>query len=462
MNLPARIKPPSWLNRNVFGWSMFDFANQAFTLVILTAMFNVYFTEYIVPTTEVLAEDGSVKLDDDGEPKTDASRGRQLWAVCGVITQILIILLGPILGAIADFTGAKKKLLLITWLGCVVFTASLGLVGPGAIALGMTLFIVAYLFYGAGENFMASFLPEISTHRTMGRVSAFGWTVGYIGGLLCLAGAVVLLFTIEAPNSYRWICVWAGVFFFFGALPTFILLRERKEAEEMPAGYNYVTIGFRRLKETFRELRQFRWLFQFLLIMTVYFAGLQIIFWFAGVMTRELFGFGEQKMGIFILQITLTAIVGAVVTANVQDRIGARNFLLICMAFWTLTILSAAFATQEVTFWIVGNAIGLGIGALGTASRAMVGLFSPQHKAAEFFGFFGFAHKLAAIIGLSSMTLAEFVFAGNFHYVAASGSIFFILGFGLLWTIDEKKGRISALKSERAFRRRAIAASDAH
>lgn len=448
------MKRPNWLNREVFGWGMFDFANQAFTLVILTAMFNVYFIEHIVPGQQVVLADGTPKLNDDGTPKMDYSLGRRLWATSGIVTQIGIILLGPILGAIADFSGAKKKLLFITWLGGVIFTAALGLVPPGAARIGMSLFIVAYLFYGAGENFMASFLPEISTHRTMGRVSAFGWTLGYVGGLLCLAGAVALLFLIESPTNFRWICVWAGVFFFCGGLPTFILLKERKQPEELPAGYNFVTVGFRRLKETFDDLRDYRWLFLYLIIMTIYFAGLQIIFWFAGSLTRELFGFGEQKMGLFILQITLTAIVGAVITANLQDRIGARNFIVICLAFWTVTMLLASIATREPTFWLVGNMIGLGIGALGTSSRALVGLFSPEYKAAEFFGFFGLAHKLAAILGLSSITLAEFVFQGNFHRVAASGSIFFLIGFVLMFTINEKKGRIGAMKAQRAFRRR--------
>jgi MFS transporter, UMF1 family len=448
------MKRPTWLTKEVFGWGMFDFANQAFTLVILTAMFSVYFIEHIVPGEVELLDDGTPKLDEDGNPKLDHSLGRRLWATCGVITQIGIILLGPILGAIADFSGAKKKLLFITWIGCVIFTASLGLVPPGAVIAGMILFIIAYLFYGAGENFMASFLPEISTHRTMGRVSAFGWGLGYIGGLLCLGGAVALLFAVSAPTNFRWICLWAGAFFFVGALPTFLLLKERKQPEEMPEGYNVVTIGFRRLKETFDDLRDYRGLFQFLIIMTIYFGGVQIVFWFAGALTRELFGFGLQKMGLFLLQITLTAIVGAVITANVQDRIGARNYIMICLGFWTFTILLAAIATREVTFWIVGNAIGLGIGAIGTSSRAMVGLFSPEHKAAEFFGFFGFAHKLSAILGLSSIVLAEIIFRGNFHLVAASGSLFFIIGLALMFTIDEKQGRIGALKAQRAYRRR--------
>ncbi len=438
------MKRLPWLNKQVVGWAMFDFANQAFTLVILTAVFNLYFTQYIVPPEQVAGPDGTVEK--------DHSLGRQLWAICGVIAQVLIILLGPILGAMADFAGSKKRLLMGTWLGCVLFTATLGMVPPGAVAAGMILFILAYLFYGAGENFIAAFLPELSTQQTMGRVSAFGWTLGYIGGLLCLGGAAVFTFIWEGPTAYRLICVWAAVFFFFGALPTMLILRERKQPERMPAGYNIVTIGFRRLLDTYHAVRRYRWLFQFLIIMTIYLAGMQVVIWFAGTLTRELFQFGEQKMVLFILQITVTAVIGAFITANVQDRIGTRNFLIICMVFWAATIAGAALARSEPLFWVVGNAVGLGIGALGTSSRAMVGLFSPEHKAGEFFGFYGFAHKLAAIVGLSAFAVADRLIA-DLHTVAASGSIFFILGFFLMLTIDEHAGRRVAAEADDEYHR---------
>lgn len=440
----------TWLNREVFGWAMFDFANQAFTLVILTAMFQVYFVQHIVPPETAMNE--------AGEMVSGTSTGRRLWATCGIITQIIIIAISPMLGALADFSGAKKKLLFVTYLGCVLFTAALGLIPPGAVALGMTLFIAAYLFYAAGENFMASFLPEIAPHRVMGKVSAFGWTMGYIGGLFCLGGAVVITALAEnGPTGYRLVCVWAGIFFLIGALPTFLLLHEKKQPEAMPAGQTIATVGFHRLVITFHELRQYRLLFRYLAIMCLYFAGMQIVYWFGGTLAKELFGFGDQKMGLFILQLTITAVFGALLTARYQDRLGARNFILLCLAFWSITILIAATATQEWVFWTVGNAVGLGIGALGTASRAMVGLFSPPHKAAEFFGFYGLAHKLSAIIGLGSITAAEFVFEGNFNLVVASGSIFFISGFALMFTIEEKTGRVNALRSERRFRRRATA-----
>jgi UMF1 family MFS transporter len=412
---------------------MFDFANQAFTLVILTTMFQVYFIEYIVP----------------GDP----SRGRQLWASAGMITEVIVLATAPILGALGDFFGAKKRLLFWSYLGCVALTTTLGLVPPGAAAWGMVHFIAAYLFFAAGENFLASFLPELAEHRDMGRVSAFGWTMGYVGGLLSLAGAVAITHFWSGATGYRLVAAWSGLFFLAAGIPTFLLLRERKQAERLPPGQNVWTIGFHRLGKTFRELRTYRRLFHYLLVMTLYFSGVQIVYWFAGTLTKELFGFTDQKMGLFILQLTATAIVGAALTGRYQDRIGARNFLLGCLAFWAATILAAALVTEEWMFWAVGNAIGLGIGAIGTASRALVGLFSPPHRAAEMFGFYGLAHKVSAMIGLGSVAWFEVLFKGDFHRVVAASSGFFIIGFVLLLGVDEKSGRIAALRAERDFRR---------
>ena len=443
-SLKRRI--PAWLNKQVFGWAMFDFANQAFTLVILTAMFSVYFKDHVAP----------------------AGTGEYYWSAAGIITQVMVIILAPILGALADFTGAKKRLLFITWIGCVIFTASLGLVPPNSLWLGLTLFIIAYLFYASGENFMAAFLPELAPHRFMGRVSAFGWTLGYCGGLVCLAGAawIVSFWEEGAPTGYRFVSLWAGVFFFVAAIPTFVYLKEKKQPEPLPPGRSYVGMGFGRLLETYRSLREYRRLFHFLAIMTVYFAGVQIVFWFAGILTQELFNFEPAQSGMFILQMTVTAIVGAMLTARYQDRIGTKNFILIVLAAWIVAILATAYVAWLISRdagrpwmpWVVGNVIGLIVGGIGTSSRAMVGLFSPQHKAAEFFGFFGLAHKLSAILGLASIALARWLL-GDWHLVVAAGSIFFIIGFVLMLGVNERDGRVAALRQGKAHQRRLRSAS---
>ncbi|MCZ6612898.1 MAG: MFS transporter [Planctomycetota bacterium] len=425
----------SWLNKEVFGWAMFDFANQAFTLVILTTMFHLYFVNHIVVG--------------------DESRGRQLWATSGIIALLMVIVVSPLIGALADFSGAKKRLLFVTYVVSVTLTASLGLVAPGQVAAAMVLFVVGYGFYAVGENFMAAFLPELARHDDMGKVSAFGFTLGYTGGLSCLAGAAVITSIWDGPTGYRLVCLWAGIFFLFAALPTFILLRERKQREIMPPGQTMVTIGFHRLAGTFRSIRQYRQLFRFLGIMTFYLAGMQIVIWFAGSIAKNIFGFGEAQLAIYILILTVTAIIGAFVTGRFQDRIGTRRTIILALILW-LAVMSAMLfvnAQMRFMFWVLGSGVGFGMGMLGTSTRAMVGLFSPPHKAAEFFGFYGLGTKVAAILGLTLSILAEKVFGGDYNLVVASSGIFFLVGLVLMFSVNERAGRIAATRAAREYSR---------
>ncbi len=430
----------SWFNRQVFGWAMFDFANQAFTLVVLTTMFQLYFVNHVV-----------VK---------DESLGRTLWASSNVIAQLIVLVISPLIGALADFSGAKKKLLLITYIGCVAFTAALGLVTPGDVALGMTLFIAGYLFYATGENFLGAFLPELCDHRDMGKVSGFGFTLGYFGGLLCLAGAVFIGKIGEPATGFRLICLWAAAFFFLGAMPTFFLLRERKQPETLPAGQTIWTIGFTRVAGTFRSIRRYKHLFRYLAIMTFYLAGMQVVIFFGGTIATKLFALTQGQLGVYITLSTVTAIIGAFVTAVYQDRMGTRNTILAALALWGVIMLAAVFIRDEwrdvfvikALFWIVGALVGFGMGMLGTASRAMVGLFSPQHKSAEFFGFYGLAHKAAASLGLLVTIVAEQLFE-HYNLVVATSGVFFVGGFLLMLTVDERQGRTEALRASREFER---------
>ena len=418
-----------WFNREVFGWAMFDFANQAFTLVILTTMFQLYFVYHIVVH--------------------DESRGRMLWAVSGIIALTMVIVISPVIGALADFSGAKKRLLFTTYVASVVLTAALGLIAPGQVTAGMVLFIVGYGFYAVGENFMAAFLPELAGHRDMGKVSAFGWTLGYVGGLSCLSGAAMITWLVPGPTGFRLICLWAGVFFCLAALPTFLLLNERKQHEQMPAGQTMLTVGFHRLGSTFQEITHYRQLFRYLAIMTFYLGGMQIVVWFAGSIGRKLFGLTQAQLAIYILVLTVTAIIGAFVTGRFQDRIGTRRTIMIALGLWLAVMSSSVFAQpgRQYMFWVLGSGVGLGMGILGTSSRAMVGLFSPQHKAAEFFGFYGLGTKLAAVLGLILSIVAEQLFPNNYNLVVASSGIFFLVGLVLMLTVDEKAGRLAATEA---------------
>ncbi len=417
------MQRPRWLNKEVFGWAMFDFANQAFTLVILTTMYQLYFVHHVV--------------------EGDESRGRQLWAVSGIIALALVVVVSPLIGALADFSGAKKRLLFVTYVVSVAMTASLGLVVPGAVAAGMAIFVVGYVFYAIGENFMAAFLPELARHDEMGKVSAFGFTLGYAGGLSCLAGAAVIAHRWPGPTGYRLICLWAGLFFLGSALPTFLLLRERKQRESMPPGQNMLTVGFARLAGTFRSIRRYKHLFRYLGIMTFYLAGMQIVIWFAGSIATKLFGLSEEQLALFIVVLTVTSIAGAIVTGLFQDRIGTRRTIMLALVLWMVVMGAVPFVDRDriYTFWILGSGVGFGMGMLGTSSRAMMGLFTPQHKAAEFFGFYGLGTKIAAILGLLVSIVAEKLSPDDYSLVVASSAIFFAVGLVLMFFVDEKAGR---------------------
>jgi UMF1 family MFS transporter len=369
--------------------------------------------------------------------------------MANIIGEVIIIATSPLLGALADFSGAKKRFLFVTYVGAVVFTLSFGLVAPGQAALGTVLFILGYVFYGSGENFLNAFLPEIAEHRAMGKVSAFSWTVAYIGALLAFGGAVVINLLDPGPAGYRWISVWAGLFFLAAGAPTFLLLRERKLAEAMPPGASLWTIGFHRLARTLADLRRYRQLFRFMGIVTVYFAGMQVVVFFAGTIAFEMFHFEGGKFALFLLIANVSGIIGAAVTGRFQDRLGTRTTIQIALVFWMATLVVSALATREWVFWVAANAVGLSMGALGTASRVMAGLFSPHHKSGEFFGIYGMAHKCAAILGLGFVAIMLELVDGRFHLAIGASSVFFLIGLALMFLIDEREGRIIALKAAR-------------
>jgi UMF1 family MFS transporter len=425
------MKRPTWLTKEVFGWAMFDFANQAFTMVIITAVYSQYFVKQIVPMV------GNSDF-----------RGKRLWEFSNITSELIIIVLSPLLGALADFSGAKKTFLMVTYFGCVGATFALGLVGPGDVAAGMTFFILGYVFFGAGENFLNAFLPEIAQQKDMGRVSAFSWAIAYTGALLSVIVATLIMGDSEKASRYQLVAVWCGLYFLLGGIPTFVLLRERKLRESLPPGRTMYTIGFYRLAETFKEMKRYRQLLRFLAIAMIYLAGMQVVIFYAGIITRDRFHFTPREQGIFFAQVIITGIIGAALTGRVQDRIGSKLTIMALLVIWSFTMLLAGLATERWVFWVLGNLVGFSMGALGSASRVMAGLFSPQHKAGEFFGFYGMAQKLAVILGLGFQTLLGILGVG-FNWAIASSAVFFVAGFFLMQTIDEREGRIVAIKAAR-------------
>ncbi len=412
---------------------MYDFANSGYTTVILTAVFNTYFVSVVA-------------ADLNGD---NAGTATLVWTLAIAIANALVLLSAPILGAIADYSAAKKRFLLISTSGCVLFTALLSLVGPGDVVLGVTLVILATVMFSAGENFIAAFLPELVPPEKMGQLSGLGWTIGYLGGLIALGlcyGYIVWA-QGQGQSASDYIPVTnliIAALFAFAAAPTFLWLQERAVASKKQHLEGYVRIGFRRLRETLHHARHYRDFLRFLVVLAIYNAGIYTVIILAAVYAQEVMGFEANETLMLILIVNITAAAGAFIFSLIQDRIGSKNAVAISLLIWVLAIAVAYGATTKSAFWMAANLIGIAMGASQSAGRALIGQFSPPSRSGEFFGLWGLAIKLAAIIGPITYGATNYVVEGDHRSAILSTLGFFVAGLLLLLSVNEKRGREAA------------------
>jgi len=409
---------------------MYDFANSSFTTVVWTAVFNAYFVGVVAADA---GKDGATLL----------------WTVAMAITNTLVLLSAPVLGAIADHGGHKKRFLAVTTVGCVAFTAMLGTVGPGEAVSGVVLVTLAGLMFASGENFIAAFLPEIAKQKDMGRISGYGWSLGYIGGLLVLALCLVYIEwgRAQGQSAAQYVppTMWiTAAMFALASLPTFLWLRERARPQPLAVGDSYVRIGFRRVAETLRRARDHRDLFRFLVTLAVYYCGINTVIVLAAVYAQAVMGFSARDNIFLILIVNITAAAGAFSFGMLQDRLGSVKTLAATLIIWIVALALAYFVESRAGFWVVANLVGISLGASQSAGRALVGQFSPPGRSAEFFGLWGLAGKLAAVVGPLTYGAITYLSGGDHRMALLSTTIFFIIGFILLMTVNERRGRLAA------------------
>jgi len=419
--------------REIFAWAMYDFANSGYTTVVLTAIYSAYFVGVVAQASE--PGNGAATL---------------LWTLAMGISNFLVLASAPVLGAVADHRACKKPFLLFTTVGCVLFTALLGLAGPGDIAAAFLLVALASLMFGSGENLIASFLPEIARPEDMGRVSGYGWALGYLGGLLVLGVCLAWIAWAEGrgqgASQFVPVTLWitAGAFA-LATLPTFLWLRERAVPAPLLEGESYFRAGLARVRHTLAEARRFRDLFRFLITLAVYYCGISTVIVLAAVYAQQAMGFSTRETVVLILVVNVTAAAGAFLFGHLQDRFGSVRTLAATLLVWIAALLLAYFIESRAGFWTAANLIGLALGSSQSAGRALIGRFSPPERCAEFFGLWGLAGKLAAIVGPVSYGLITWLSRGNHRLALLATAIFFIAGLLLLLTVNEQRGRRAAL-----------------
>ena len=406
---------------------MYDFANSGYGTVVITAVFSAYFVAEVA----------------GGAPWATFA-----WTCALGASYALVILTAPLIGAYADARAAKKRLLLVTTVGCVVFTAGLALVGRGDLWLGVTFIVLSNFFFGTGENLIAAFLPELAESEALGRVSGWGWSLGYLGGLTALGACIAYVTFAQARGAQATefvpvtMLITAGTFA-LASLPTFLWLRERAR----PAvGMVPVPGAFSRVAQTLREARRHADLRRFLVCVVFYQAGIQTVVTLAAVYAQQVMGFTTRDTLVLILVVNVTAAAGAFAFGQVQDRLGHVRTIVLTLAGWIVAVLLAWAAEGPALFWVAANVVGLCLGASQSAGRALVGYLSPATRTAEFFGLWGLAVKTSSVLGPMAYGLVTWVTGGNHRLAILATGAFFVIGIALVLGVDTARGRRAALR----------------
>ncbi|TDI33010.1 MAG: MFS transporter [Acidobacteria bacterium] len=424
-SMPPRSPQIPVQRRERVAWCLYDFADSGFTTVIVTTFYVLYFKNVVVG---------------------QAGLGDWYWALANSMSAVVVAVLAPVLGAMADISGSKRLFLRGFGLIIIVFTASLALVGPGNVVAGIVLFMLANIGFAGGVIFIDAFLPELAEPGRTGRLSGARWAVGYVGGMLCLAtimplasGGFVPGNLTAARSVFPVVALWYAVF----SLPAFLILRDRGGQATLPAGESVVLLGFRRLRTTFRSLRRYRQLFKFLLAFWLYNDAIVTIIIFAAAFASDTLHFTVRENMLLILCVNLPAAAGALAFGALLDRLGAKRTVMLTLLLWLGVIIATMLTTSKGAFFGVAALAGIGLGSCQSSSRALLAQFTPANRAGEFFSFLGVAGKASAIMGPLVFGWISWQTGSQRLAILAVG-IFFLAGLLVLATVDEEAGLAAA------------------
>ena len=418
---------PGVRRREVLGWAMYDFANSGYTTVVLTAVFAAYFV---------------------GAVAGGADWATFAWTAALSASHAIVMFTIPAMGAWADRHAAKKRLLALTTVGCVLATAALALVGPGAVALGVLLIVVSNVFFAWGESLSAAFLPELARPETMGRVSGWGWSLGYVGGMLALglSLAYVLWAQAQGQTAAQFVPVTmlvTAVVFALASLVTFSLLRERAQPNAQAHGGWRESL--RRLRATARQASHYRDFMWLLACAAAYQGGVAVAIALAAIYAEQVIGFVQQETMVLIFVLNIAAMLGALAFGYWQDRLGHKRALALTLLGWVATCVIAALTTTKGGFWYAAAIAGVCMGSSQSAGRAMAGMLAPPAQLAEFFGLWTFATRVASIVGPLSYGAITWATGGNQRLAIGFTALMFVAGLALLAPVNMERGRRAAL-----------------
>ena len=420
--------------RELFGWSMYDFANSGYATTILASVLPIYFVS-IVP------EEG-VSFFLFG--KSFLLKASTIWAYTLSFSLLLVALSSPILGAIADLSGSKKKMLAIyCYTGCL-FTALLYFVEQGDYLLAMSLFLVANIGFAGGNVFYNAFLPQIAEENEIDWVSGKGFAYGYIGGGILLALNLLIITNYESfglesrAMGSRISFISVGIWWAVMSIPTFLFVRERK-GRAIPKRASYLAMGFKTIIKTIKEIKNYRQLSLFLVAFLIYNDAVQTVVVMASIFGREELGLSAGSLIGALLMTQFIAFPGSLLFAKLADIVGPKKSIIFSLLIWSAVIIYAYFIQTALEFWILAGIVGLILGGTQAVSRSLFASFVPKENSAEFFGFFAISNKFASIIGPLTFALIGQI-SGSARASILSLIVFIIIGLIILTRVDTEEG----------------------
>ncbi len=427
--LEAALSPPG-AKKSIFSWCLYDWANSAFSTVIITFVFSVFFTRGMVG---------------------DETAGAAWWGYAIGISGICIAILGPILGAVADHSGARKRW--IFWLSmlCVVATFLLWFAQPvastGNIIFVLGCIIVANIGFELSMVFYNAMLPHIAPKHLIGRISGWGWGVGYLGGLAALAIALFGLvgvgemepwFGISGMDSanVRATGPLTAIWFLIFMIP---LLVYTHDVERVPMGPRAaMRLGLAQLARSLREVKTHKNLVQFLVSSAIYRDGLNTLFAIGGVYAAGVYGMDLVEILYFAIALNVSAGAGAFIFAHMDDKIGSKPTIIVSLAGLIVAGAAVLFTTDKHMFMMLSMLLGLFMGPVQAASRTFAGRLAPSGMVTQTYGLYAFTGKAVAFIGPIAFGAATHYYgsqqAGMFTII-----LFWIIGLGLLTMVEEKR-----------------------
>lgn len=390
--------------KKIFSWCLFDFANSSYSAVIASVIFPIYYTEKIVGDSSGL--------------------GDLWWGRAVSLSMLIVALTSPLLGGIADFSGIRKRMLFVFVSICVVCVASLSTLKEGQIIRGFMLFVLANIAMEWSVIFYNSFLPVITPTNYLGRVSSWGFGIGYLGSIVSL---LIGLYLVQ-KGHYGLVWISVSLFFFIFSLPVFFMMPKDERKEHF---FQSAIKGMRYIIDNFKKLWMVGPVRVFLIAYFLYIDGVNTVIVFSSIYASVTVGFSANELVLLFIFVQFTAFMGSFVFARFTDIWGPRRVIELSLVLWSAVSSGAFFVDSKRDFFILASLAGVGLGTIQASSRAYFSKFIPYGKQSEYFGVYSMVGKSSSILGpflfgvISSLT-------GSQRYAILIVLLFFISGLLLI------------------------------